>query len=417
MKGFLMKGLLNVNNDYRRWVDYTDELFQTDIQKKEGKFPPYLLNLYGLMILKRLGQIDRFKLPPEQRPLYKIVANVRLLQNLLNWFVSSRYSYEEIEDTCRQLVEHICEEIEVSLRRLPKPHPFSYDPICEELSLDVRELLFLEGAFKHRIHFVYWFLWRDLFTNTNLRKKELAFAEETAEKGASDSSWQFGYMFQLFFAGRIEESLATLEKTGIKHLGYIIPLLDHYVAGKNWSNVTKIAEFLLKHINNYFAQTSYSDKYQFTHSLDDALYRYAVETKRYDIYEQILIATFPFSSRNLSMFYFEQREYGKLIDFIQLADSDYFHSEVLRAIQKEEPQYLLPYYHRKAQQAIDQKNRQSYKEAVRHLKKLKTIYKKLKQEEVWKQFIQQLLQETKRLRAFQEECQRGKLIHVENETA
>lgn len=411
-----MKGLLNVNNDYRRWVDYTDELFQNEILQKEGKFPPYLLNLYGLMIIKKLGQIDQFKIPPEQRHLYKIVVNVRVLRNLLNWFVTSRYSYEEIEDTCGQLVEHVCEKIEASLQRLPKPQPFSYDPICEELFLDVRELLFMEGAFKHRIHFVYWFLWKELFTNTNLRKQELAFAEETAGKGASDSSWQFAYMFQLFFAGRVDESLAALEKTGTEHLSYVLPLLDHYVDGKNWSNVTKIAEFLLNHINDYFILTSYSEKYQLTSSLDDAFYQYAVETKRYDIYEQILIATFPFSSRNLFMLYFDQKEYGKLIDFMHLTNSDYVYSEVLRTVQKEEPQYLLPYYHRKAQQAINQKNRQSYKEAVRHLKKLRTIYKKLKQEDVWEQFFQQLLQETKRLRAFQEECQRGKLIHVENET-
>ncbi len=66
--------------------------------------------------------------------------------------------------------------------------------------------------------------------------------------------------------------------------------------------------------------------------------------------------------------------------------------------------------------AIQQKNRQNYKEAVRYLKKLRTIYKKLKKEEKWEVYFEQLLQKTKRLRAFQEECQRGKLINVENET-
>ena len=65
--------------------------------------------------------------------------------------------------------------------------------------------------------------------------------------------------------------------------------------------------------------------------------------------------------------------------------------------------------------AIERKNRKSYKEAVRYLKKLRTIYKKLNKKTTWEYYLENLLEDTKRLRAFQEECQRGKLVHVENE--
>jgi hypothetical protein len=49
------------------------------------------------------------------------------------------------------------------------------------------------------------------------------------------------------------------------------------------------------------------------------------------------------------------------------------------------------------------------------LKKLRSIYKKLNKETTWEYYLENLLEDTKRLRAFQEECQRGKLVHVENE--
>lgn len=405
-----------MSDHYHRWVEYTDELFKNDILKKKS-LPPYLVNLYGLMILKKLNRDDLSKVRREQHSLYKIVVNVRLLQNLQNWFESSRYSYQEIEDTCRQLFEIIYADIQNALKHLPSPMPFSYDPICEKLRLDVRELLFLEGAFKHEILQIYWYVWKSLFTRPQLRNEELDFAEKTARKGANASSWQFAYMFQLLLSGRVEESLALLKNIGSNYLSYLLLFMDYYFAGKNWNGFTKLAQFLIEHIKDYLDTISYSLKQKFFYSIDTVFHQFAKETGRYDLYEQLLIAMYPFATRELSYFYFERKEYGKLIEFVQLSNFGYLSSDILRTIQKEEPQYLLPYYHRKVQMAIDQKNRQSYKEAVRHLKKLRTIYKKLKKEEKWEVYFEQLLHETKRLRAFQEECQRGKLINVENETA
>lgn len=405
-----------MSDHYHRWVEYTDELFKNDILKKKS-LPPYLVNLYGLMILKKLNRDDLYKVRREQHSLFKIVVNVRLLQNLQNWFESSRYSYQEIEDTCRQLFEIIYADIQNALKHLPSPMPFSYDPICEKLRLDVRELLFLEGAFKHEILQIYWYVWKSLFTRPQLRNEELDFAEKTARKGANASSWQFAYMFQLFLSGRVEESLTLLKNIGSNYLSYLLLFMDYYFAGKNWNGFTKLAQFLIEHIKDYLDTISYSLKQKFFYSIDTVFHQFAKETGRYDLYEQLLIAMYPFATRELSYFYFERKEYGKLIEFVQLSNFGYLSSDILRTIQKEEPQYLLPYYHRKVQMAIDQKNRQSYKEAVRHLKKLRTIYKKLKKEEKWEVYFEQLLHETKRLRAFQEECQRGKLINVENETA
>ena len=61
---------------------------------------------------------------------------------------------------------------------------------------------------------------------------------------------------------------------------------------------------------------------------------------------------------------------------------------------------------------ISQKNRSSYKVAVRVLKKLRTVYKKLKRTSEWEAFFSQLLERHKRLRAFHAECERSKLIEV-----
>jgi hypothetical protein len=86
------------------------------------------------------------------------------------------------------------------------------------------------------------------------------------------------------------------------------------------------------------------------------------------------------------------------------------YTEQLKAVEKADPTLLLPLYHQAVEKAVAEKNRASYKVAVRYLKKLFTIYKKQKQSERWEDYIYRLAKKYSRLRAFQEELQRGKWL-------
>jgi hypothetical protein len=86
------------------------------------------------------------------------------------------------------------------------------------------------------------------------------------------------------------------------------------------------------------------------------------------------------------------------------------YTEQLKAVEKEDVSLLLPLYHQAVEKAVAEKNRSAYKVAVRYLKKLHTIYKKLKQTERWDDYIYRLAKKYSRLRAFQEELQRGKWL-------
>lgn len=82
----------------------------------------------------------------------------------------------------------------------------------------------------------------------------------------------------------------------------------------------------------------------------------------------------------------------------------------LKAIEEYNPGLLLPLYHQAAERAILEKNRNSYKTAIRLLKKLNGYYKQLKQEDRWELYINRLADKFSRLRAFQEELKKGKWI-------
>src|SRR5690606_33435607 len=96
---------------------------------------------------------------------------------------------------------------------------------------------------------------------------------------------------------------------------------------------------------------------------------------------------------------------GDTIDFIDRS--------TLEMVAKQDPVAIKPLYHAAVMEQIDLRNRDSYKKAVRYLKKLRTVYRKEKNLDQWEFYFATLLKKTKRLRAFQEECRKGKLIHEE----
>lgn len=87
-----------------------------------------------------------------------------------------------------------------------------------------------------------------------------------------------------------------------------------------------------------------------------------------------------------------------------------FRAKDLQPIEKETPEALLPFYHQGAEKYVLLKNRHGYKRAVKLLKRLAKLYKKLKREERWETYIETFARRNSRLRALQEELRKGGLI-------
>jgi uncharacterized Zn finger protein len=84
--------------------------------------------------------------------------------------------------------------------------------------------------------------------------------------------------------------------------------------------------------------------------------------------------------------------------------------DTFKPIERDEPALLLPYYHQAAERYIVMKNRDSYKKAVKLLKRLAKLYKKMKKTDEWEFFMDALVQRYSRFRAFMEELRKGKLL-------
>ncbi|WP_233567950.1 hypothetical protein [Cohnella faecalis] len=82
----------------------------------------------------------------------------------------------------------------------------------------------------------------------------------------------------------------------------------------------------------------------------------------------------------------------------------------LQPLEKNAPELLLPFYHQAVERYVLLKNRDSYKAAVKLLKRLAKLYKKMKQEARWVEFFEMFVERHSRLRALQEELRKGKLL-------
>ncbi len=87
-----------------------------------------------------------------------------------------------------------------------------------------------------------------------------------------------------------------------------------------------------------------------------------------------------------------------------------FRAKDLQPVVKEAPEALLPFYHQGVENYLLLKNRDGYKRAVKLLKRLGQIYKKLKREQQWDAYMDSFARRHSRLRALQEELRKGGLI-------
>lgn len=79
----------------------------------------------------------------------------------------------------------------------------------------------------------------------------------------------------------------------------------------------------------------------------------------------------------------------------------------LRTVEAHDPSLLLPLFHQSVERAVMEKNRDSYKLAIRQLKKLNSIYKQLGRLDTWNDYLARLNLKYARLRAFKEELAKG----------
>lgn len=233
-------------------------------------------------------------------------------------------------------------------------------------------------------------------------------AEAELGTGLSRTPWLLAQSWMHFYLSddeQAKERLQAVDHSFNISSELLYPFLEYLYKTEEWSRLMEwlmeIGPLLVRYRNNNL--TSYMVYWEETtqhlpeaeKAMWDTLVHMLPSSKK--IYEETLLT---------------HHQWQQWMDFqLSLGKEPMdFRVSVLQPIDKHAPELLLPFYHQAVERYVLLKNRTSYKSAVKLLKRLSKLYKKMKKEERWELFITTFSSRYSRLRALQEELRKGKLI-------
>lgn len=405
----LLKVTGSLKPDYDRWVSSFHEGFESIMQAQKNRKPYLVSSLYEVYSrkLKASAPVEQ-----EWRQLYFLIASVHTFQGLLRLSTENGFSEDDITRHYRGVFYNIIDDVENLVDKLNvQALPFAFDSFMEKLKNDSTTLVSGDYVLEFERTHLYIILWTRLFKKKTWQEEELT-QLQTYEKTLPVL---IATIHQLIMLREDDKALRLLQVLKDYATPFMIFWIEKLTALKEWKRMGPFVDVFSQAARNYMQ--TLNDHYarmDFSRLAIRTVGAFATETKKHEVYEKILIQTLPYSYRHYDDFLFEMGSYEKWSDLQAYLGYDLssISSERIRFLQKEQPEILLPLYHQSIQQHIEMKNRGNYREAVKQLKKLRTLYKKLKRTDEWQDFLEILLERTKRLRAFQEECERGKLTHA-----
>lgn len=214
-----------------------------------------------------------------------------------------------------------------------------------------------------------------------------------------------------FMAERDLEAMKRLDEGPSNEVFYYTTWFKALAQNHIWDRFEVWLPFIEARMNDFIHQ--YGDqqlKRELTNFYLFFIREYANEKGTESFYINTLQTWLPYSYDDFCQYLLEKNEYRKWTELQLFAgiSIENIDRELLKEIANKDRSCLLPLYHYAAEEAISLKSRDAYRQAVKHLRKLRTHYRALKKEPVWEHYICMLAAKYKRLRAFQEELRKGK---------
>jgi len=228
-----------------------------------------------------------------------------------------------------------------------------------------------------------------------------------AEQGPYMRNMLYGSLAALkLYAGEDKEAISYIEQCQFEKVQRLIyPYVESKMLEQRWDKVQLWMDMLLQHFTNGNHLRSVGPFL--------ALCRKASQLQpEDDRWQAIMLMLLPHSYSALAEHYAAHGKYEAWADlqmYMGRKPEDFKGNE-LQSIEKHAPEVVLPMYHQAVEAAIHTRNRQGYRTAARHMKKLQALYEQLGKQMTWDRYFEAMQLKYSRLRAFQEELLKGKLM-------
>lgn len=289
-----------------------------------------------------------------------------------------------------------------------KSRLFATDPFYDTLQTMVRRFTLQEkGFFGHRL-MIYKNFWESMFNEKARRENELQTIRQTTQVADDVRIESIESMFYIMLKN-YEELGRELSKMKEEDLLLWLDLAQFAANNNDYEALSMILRTMLPHLDA-FINNHISIRYR--PNFVGAFHRLCSYINLNDEEAEVLFAAAgTYGLQPYSLFLVER---GRFTEWSALhhrfpSSLGYLENCGLKTVVEQKPEVLLPLYHSLAMNELGQKSRQHYKQAVQVWKKMKTAAKKSGKNEFWNQYIDQTKKQYKRLRALQEEIEKGNL--------
>lgn len=407
----LLKEKEDKEPNYTDWIETFEKSFQSLIETNHTK--PYMIAETYYIYIRKIKAAT--PLQTEWKLLYLVIAHVFTFKQLLILSKKLDHNTQTINRYYRHLFHDLMNSIEDNLYKLSNfTFPFAFDNFLISLKDDIRTILTIQPILAFECIQLYRLMWTDLFATKRWRQDELAQLSASSKPSFSE---KIAIIHLEILLQKDENALKIIQSLDTQVTSYMLYWIDYLSSRKAWKRMDLYIPAFIQELKDYICTDDDDDYcYEFTQMAIRAILPYCLAMNKEDLLEKAYIHTLPYSYRKYEDFLYEKKQFDKWMDLFTMMGYglDHLHKEQIKTLQEYDQSLLLSLYHRSIQEHIEGKNREHYRIAVRQLKKLRTLYKKLKKQTEFEQFLLVILERTKRLRAFHEECRKGKLIHAEN---
>lgn len=365
--------------------------------------------------LTAIDQLETAPLTPAINSMFELHAHLFVLELLLNRTPNQSlqfgafigyYTHAAITDMMKRIEDIFAKEL------MHADDPEFWQRMTETIPY-VRKLMLNEAGDQAYYSNPYYSLWKSWIypyhNGMSMCLEELRHLQAAqAEPGSSRYPWLFAQSLMCFFLTRDQEAMSLLIEMNNNfslRLNGLFHMLSAMSENREWQRLIK---WLVEGFPLLEGQRMDSLALYFQY-WDSAIEHFPDEEQQ--MWEQI-VRLLPFAR---SIYEGKLLQYGKWkqwVDYQLSTGSEPFdyRAGVFAPIEKNAPEALLPFYHQAVERNVLLKNRVSYKAAVKLLKRLAKLYKKMKNEAQWELFITAFSMRHSRLRALQEELRKGKLI-------
>lgn len=380
------------------WLKMADEVLQYYFHE-DVEIPSFLFPNIADNALEKLNKQMPFE--REWQPIYKLFMELAVLTRLSHRFFMQNHVdahlYENFIHKRFQSMQQITQSI-LGISRL-----FAMDPFLDKMQHLLRELLFAQDGFINQKLNVYLLFWDEVLTEKKRALEELVYLQEQELK--------YPEILNLFYIilkndAALEENLQQIRP---EHLYLYLGLVKFAFRKQNEQAAEMILRAILPYLKEFIQKVNYfyrANAVSFIHSFYEQITLSEEE-------ELLLYSAFGKDGiHQYSDYLLEHGRYEEWVALHQMYPTSIEHLEYngLKQVAEEAPDLVLPLYHFYAMEKVKSKSRYNYKQAVRIWKKMKAAAKKAGKMSFWESYIAAVRDQFKRLRALQEEIEKGKLL-------